>query len=316
MAGHVQPPRSGGAVASREPAGYTLPPRRRPRTTPGGGVVAGLGIAALIFVGAALGMAVFSGLDRGPAGFGPSSAERVDREIATGNRLYRSGELTPIGCRAPRIVPGDNASMRHFMETLTKCLDESWSRQFDKADVDFAPPQRIFWTGSGRSPCGSYPNPGAAAFYCPANRTMYVGVEHIIAASGDEPVGNYAVYARVLAHEYGHHVQDRAGILAYGHQEMERPDAQARNDASRRIELQAQCFAGVFLGAERGTLPMTTAQYQALMVDVQGRGDDSLPPERRDHGSGRNYAGWVDAGFRERTLAVCNTWTAPATDVD
>jgi predicted metalloprotease len=96
---------------------------------------------------------------------------------------------------------------------------------------------------------------------------------------------------------------------------MARGTASERDAASRRIELQAQCFAGAFLGAERSTLPMPREQYQAMIVDVRGRGDDKQPGGRRDHGSGRNYAGWVEKGFRERVLAVCNTWTAAQADV-
>jgi predicted metalloprotease len=146
---------------------------------------------------------------------------------------------------------------------------------------------------------------------------MYVGLENIVTTSGGEPLSHYAVIARVIAHEYGHHVQDRAGILLYGQQEMERgQDAARRAETSRRIELQAQCFAGAFLGAERATLPMTRAQYAALINDVRGRGDERQPEDKRDHGSSRNYSGWVVKGYRDQRLAVCNTWTAPAADVD
>jgi predicted metalloprotease len=146
---------------------------------------------------------------------------------------------------------------------------------------------------------------------------MYVGMEHIVETSGGEPLSNFAVFARVVAHEYAHHVQDRAGILLYGQQQMERAEAvEARTETSRRIELQAQCFAGAFLGAERDTLPMTRAQYEAMLTDVRGRGDERQPVDKRDHGSGRNYAGWVVKGYRDQRLAVCNTWTAPSADVD
>ena len=112
---------------------------------------------------------------------------------------------------------------------------------------------------------------------------------------------------------------------------MDTPDIDRRNEASRRIELQAQCFAGAFLGAERVTLPMTQQQFDAMIRDVRGRGDERLPPEKRDHGSGRNYAGWavagwavagwavagwVVAGYEGRRLAVCNTWTVSSSRVN
>lgn len=293
---------------------YALPPRRPPRRTAGGVVAAVLGAVAAIAVLGVLAMTALSGGD-GSNTAGTRTAAKVTKEAATGSKLYKTGALTPMRCRLPRIEPGSEDSMQGFMETLSRCLDVTWERQFDKADLGFDPPARIFWDEPGRSPCGTFPSPGAAAFYCPENNTMYVGLRHIVETSGGEPVSHYAVYARVIAHEYGHHVQERAGILAYGHQQMERGEVAGRNDTSRRIELQAQCFAGAFLGAERGTLPMTQAQYEAMIADVRGRGDDRQPVDKRDHGSGRNYAGWVEKGYRDRVLAVCNTWTVPSGEV-
>ncbi|MFG2006646.1 neutral zinc metallopeptidase [Spirillospora sp. NPDC048911] len=325
MAGHHPPPAPAPAPPYRLPAHgapppyYYQPPRRPPKRTAGGLVVGLAGVVAALGVLAILGFSVLSSLADGAGGQGGGAGgrggERVTRETATDNKLYRTGALTPVQCRVPLIAPGV-ASMDRFMNALSSCLDASWSRQFAKADVPFTPPKRVFWSGPGRSPCGTYPSPGASAFYCPANNTMYVGLRHIVETSGGEPLSHFAVFARVIAHEYGHHVQDTSGILTYGHQEMEQSDTAGRNAASRRIELQAQCFAGAFLGAERLTIGMTRAQYVAMIVDVQGRGDERQPVDRRDHGSGRNYAGWVIKGFKGRQLAVCNTWTAPPSTVN
>ncbi|MBC6460354.1 neutral zinc metallopeptidase [Actinomadura sp. HBU206391] len=328
------PPPPGGGAAPPRPAGgafagargptslghggygqYAALRRRGPRRTTGGTVAGALGSLAAMFVIAILGIAVLGQGDRQATGDNGRSGGEASRSAATANKLYNTGALTPAGCRAPQIAAGDDVSMRRFMEVLTGCLDVSWQRQFAKGDLRFTPPDRVFWSEPGRSPCGSYPQPGAAAFYCPANNAMYVGLAHVVETAGDEPVSNYAVYARVISHEYSHHVQEEAGILAYGHELLEQRDVASRTDASRRIELQAQCFAGVFLGAERSTLPMTARQYLAMITDVLGRGDDEQPPDERDHGSSRHYAGWVEKGFRNRVLSACNTWTAPASTV-
>ncbi|MBT2208219.1 neutral zinc metallopeptidase [Actinomadura sp. NEAU-AAG7] len=318
MAGHRPPPPPAppyGPPAYRPPRYRYVPARRPPRRSAGGTVAGVVGGLTSLVVLAILAFSVLGG-DGGIGGIGgigarPGSASGggAPRSAATANKLYTTGALTPVRCALPRITPAAG-SMRRFMDVLSDCLDTSWTRQFAKIDARFDPPKRVFWEQSGRSPCGTYPSPGASAFYCPANNTMYVGLRHIVETSGGEPLSHFAVFARVIAHEYGHHVQDRAGILLYGHEEMEKADIMARNEASRRIELQAQCFAGAFLGAERATLPMTREQYVAMVMDVRGRGDERLPPEERDHGSGRNYAGWVVTGFQGRRLAVCNTWTA------
>nr|WP_243709012.1 neutral zinc metallopeptidase [Actinomadura sp. GC306] len=295
------------------------PPLRPPPRRSAGGTVAGiLGALASVAVIAILGATFLVGqsgaatTNRPPITSGGGGSAR---EQAVGNKLYESGALTPVSCRVPAIQPS-SASMRRFMNVLSDCLDSSWSQQFGKAGMRFDEPDRVFWDQPGRSPCGTYPAPGASAFYCPANNTMYIGVRHVVETSGGEPLSNWAVFARVIAHEYGHHVQHRAGILLYGNRLMDTGDIDRRNEASRRIELQAQCFAGAFLGAERVTLPMTQAQFNAMIRDVRGRGDERLPPEKRDHGSGRAYAGWVVTGYEGRRLAVCNTWTVPSSKVN
>ncbi|MGI5166837.1 neutral zinc metallopeptidase [Spirillospora sp. CA-253888] len=314
MAGHHPPPAPprvppSGLPAHGGPRYHYAPPRRPPRRSAGGTVAGLVGGLAVLAVLAVLGFTLFGPGEGGP--IRPGKAAPVEREKATDNRLYATGALGAAGCRLPAIAPGPE-SMRRFMDTLGDCLDRVWVRQFGKAELPFDPPKRVFWDQPGTSPCGTYPTPGASAFYCPANNTMYVGLRHIVETSGGEPLAHFAVFARVIAHEYGHHVQDSAGILAYGQQRMEGADPLARVEVSRRIELQAQCLAGAFLGAERRTLPMTRLQYLAMMEDVQGRGDERQPPELRDHGSGRAYAGWVRTGYLKQRLAHCNTWTAAA----
>ncbi|MEU6036269.1 neutral zinc metallopeptidase [Actinomadura sp. NPDC047616] len=317
MAGQYPPPAPAPAPApprlpGQRPGEYRYtPPRRGPRRTTGGTVAGLVGVLAAFVVLAIVGFWLFGdgdGTTRGPGLGRQPAASRAD---ATDNRLYATGALTPVACRIPAIDQAP-ASMRRFMDALSDCLDASWRTQFGKASMAFSPPKRVFWETSGRSPCGTYPNPGASAFYCPANNTMYVGLRHVVETSGGEPLSNFTVFARVIAHEYGHHVQERAGILRYGHRQMETAStATARMETSRRIELQAQCLAGAFLGAERRAMGITRRQYLAMMEDVRGRGDERLPPDQRDHGSSRNYAGWVAIGFRGDGLAVCNTWTAP-----
>jgi predicted metalloprotease len=279
-------------------------------------VLATLGGIAALFVVAIVGFSV-AGQDHTPGtGAGGGRLRSGSRTAAFSGPLYRSGALAEVPCRLPKIGEHDERSMQRFLDTLSDCLDDTWRRQFAKAGVTgFTAPQRIFWSLPGSSPCGSYPAPGASAFYCPVNDTMYVGLSNVVDTAAGEPVSHYAVYARVIAHEYGHHVQEDAGILEYGHELMASGRGEGRAEASRRIELQAQCFAGAFLAAERRTLPMTREQYREMVADNRARGDDESRPDARDHGSGRHYAGWVTHGYHQGVLSACNTWTAPADDV-
>lgn len=60
---------------------------------------------------------------------------------------------------------------------------------------------------------------------------------------------------------------------------------------------------------------MTTEQYRAAAGDARARGEDTVPPDRRDHGSGRHHAGWIALGYGGRALSACDTWTAAPSDV-
>lgn len=292
--------------------GYRLPRRSLTGAVP----VALLGGLAVLAVLVSVAVALFGGRAGEPRP-GAVRVRQGSRRAALAGPLYRSGSLPGVGCRLPRIGEHDPNSMLRFLTTLSNCLDREWAGQFTHAGIrGFTLPQRVFWDASGTSPCGSYPAPGASAFYCPVNDTIYVGVTNVVATAGGEPVSHYAVYARIVAHEYSHHVQEDAGILGYGDGLMAgTAQPAARYEVSRRIELQAQCFAGAFLSAERGTLPMTRAQYRAVLADSRLRGDEQQPGAERDHGSGSDYAGWVARGYQERALSACNTWTASSAEV-
>jgi hypothetical protein len=240
------------------------------------------------------------------SGSGSSGAE-----AATANRLYQVGALNGYGCRGRLIAQGVPSSFAGFLNSTTDCLDRTWSSAFRQAGIPFSPPTRVFWTTPGRSPCGDYPAPGAAAFYCPLNHAMYIGVTHAQEAAGGLPVRYNVAYAREVAHEYGHSVQDQAGILDYSHEaRVSAGSIDERNAITRRSELQAQCLAGIFMSSARPTFPVTPDQWNMALRDSYGRGDDPSQPDTRDHGSRRHYAGWLNLGYTRGAANVCNTWTA------
>lgn len=294
-----------------------------------------LGFMAVLFVGGALLASVMGDSSPGSPGGEPLASETgrpstprgarssgpgggsSGAQAATASRLYQVGTMNGFGCAGRQIAPGDSASFEAFLNSTTNCLDRSWSTAFSRAGLRFSPPQRVFWRTPGRSPCGDYPAPGAAAFYCTLNNAIYIGVGgHAQRSAGNLPVAYNVTYARNLAHEYAHHVQERSGILAESReQRVSASSIEERNAVTRRSELQAQCFAGVFMAAVRPTFPVTTQQWRVTLRDSYGRGDDPSSPGTRDHGSGGHYAGWLNLGFTRATMRSCNTWTAPPSQV-
>src|SRR4051794_35008885 len=135
------PPRGAAPPGARPgPANpYALPVRYvPPRRSVSSGLIGALGMVAAIVV---IGVVAFSAFGGGDGGLGGSAsggvAHRASRSAATDNALYKTGELTAVECRLPRIVSGSGASMKDFMDTLTGCLDAVWGDQFRAADVSF-----------------------------------------------------------------------------------------------------------------------------------------------------------------------------------
>jgi len=235
--------------------------------------------------------------------------EFPEESVLFQNPLYATGRLASPPCPAPELDVHDADSMEHFLHTLTDCLDQAWTVQFAKAGLDFEPPERVFWRKPGSSPCRDYPS-AAGGFYCRANKSIYLGVRDIAAKWKYSPES--VVYASLLAHEYGHHVQGEAGILEYYHeQRRQESDPAQQSFWTRRSELQANCLAGVFLGSVQVTYPIGDSEYETLLEDAANTADrEGSSAAERTHGSAHNSALWLERGLSHQTPGSCNTWTA------
>jgi uncharacterized protein len=228
--------------------------------------------------------------------------------MLTDNPLYATDRLAPLPCRALWIDVQDPDAMEDFLHRITDCLDQAWSVQFDRAGLSFDPPERIFWREPGTSPCRDYPS-AAGAFYCRSNTGIHIGVEDVVSKWNDE--SNPVVYASLLAHEYGHHVQGEAGILEYYHERRnEEEDVADRNAWTRRSELQADCLAGVFLGAVLVSYPLSDDDREVLLADAEATADIDDSEDERTHGSPDNSLRWTERGLEEQSPGACNTWGA------
>ena len=223
------------------------------------------------------------------------------------NPLYDTGRLSPLPCPVPELDVDDPGSMERFLHLVADCLDDAWKTQFDRAGIPFAPPDRVFWDEPGVSPCRAYPSP-AGAFYCRASGAIYIGTSDVVEKwnGADDSV----VYASLLAHEYGHHVQGESGLLEYYHEQRQlEEDAAGRNSWTRRSELQANCLSAAFLGSIRVSYPLSEGDLSTLLDDASATADrPDGPEEERTHGSSDNSVWWTRTGWTEQSAGACNTW--------
>ncbi|EHY90387.1 neutral zinc metallopeptidase [Saccharomonospora azurea] len=200
-----------------------------------------------------------------------------------------------------------------FFTAARGCLDEAWEPFLRAYNLPFEPPRLHFPSAASfDTQCGKI-NVGiaTAAYYCEGD--LYLPFDGLQTEQyGDAP----GVYLALFAHEYGHHVQEMAGIMdaAWERIYAEGQDSAAGREMSRRKELQAQCFSGMFLGAhvDQGG-SVTRAMYDAAWYDQETRGDDTSGTH--DHGSNANYAKWWRAGAYDNRIVDCNTFAAPSEDV-
>ena len=189
-----------------------------------------------------------------------------------------------------------------------------WTAAFSDSSRTYEPTRTVFFTGHAQTGCG-LASTEVGPFYCPTDTLVWIDLGFLdelhtrFGASGGSTAQAY-----VIAHEYGHHVQDLLGILELGTGE------QGATGQSVRTELQADCFAGVWAShaAETGFVePLTQAQIADALDAAAAVGDDRIQsefqgrvtPESWTHGSSAQRSGWFTIGYQSGDAATCDTFS-------
>jgi predicted metalloprotease len=223
-----------------------------------------------------------------------------------------SAGLKNLVCTLP-VWKSTQAAAEAFFTAAGKCLDAAWGPFLEYYKLPFVSPTLHFPTGpSFDTACGTIQvGIATAAYYCENN--LYVPFRGL---QTDQYGNDPGVYLALFAHEYGHHVQEVAGLMDAAWQRIYEagPTTPAGMEMSRRKELQAQCFSGMFLGAhvDQGG-SVTREMFDKAWNDQETRGDNTSGSH--DHGTNAHYADWWRAGARSDRIAACNTFSAPSSAV-
>jgi hypothetical protein len=246
------------------------------------------------------------------------------------NPLQLLGVIEEAGGGAPASdVPADSSPpadrLGRFASVVLADTEDTWTAQFERTGRSYQPPTLVLFDGAVRSACGL----GSAAvgpFYCPADGRVYLDLSFFdeLARRFGAP-GDFA-QAYVIAHEVGHHVQNLLGLSDRVRREQERTRSQDdANALSVRLELQADCLAGVWANHENESLKrqgkppfIEPGDVEAALRTAAAIGDDTLQkrsqgyvvPDSFTHGSAEQRQRWFSAGFRSGTVASCNTFAA------
>jgi len=215
----------------------------------------------------------------------------------------------------PRGAPADE--MGQFASKVLGSTEEVWGRIFAQSNAQYRPPTLVLYDGAVRSACGM----GQAAmgpFYCPGDEKLYIDLSFFrdLQTRFQAP-GDFA-QAYVLAHEVAHHVQRLSGSFRRVEAAQGRVSQEEFNRISVRMELQADCYAGVW-GHHAGTLKQLEAGDIAEgLAAATAIGDDRLQkqtqgrvvPESFTHGSSEQRVRWFRRGLESGNPQACDTFSA------
>jgi hypothetical protein len=261
----------------------------------------GIGVVIIIFV-----ISYFTGINPSVL-FGGA-------QIFTGN-----GDNTSTNAPAPSTARSTGGAEDRMTSLVRHVLGETeavWKEVLPaQKSVKYVDAKLVLYDGSTDSGCG-----GAQAamgpFYCPVDKTVYLDMSFFRDMQTKYGGGGDFAYAYVISHEIGHHVQDLLGILdkvADAKQGVSRTQA---NALSVRIELMADCFAGVFANHANKDWKLTDDDLQKALATARAIGDDRLQaaargysvPDSFTHGSSAMRQQWLTTGLKSGQVDSCNTF--------
>jgi predicted metalloprotease len=210
----------------------------------------------------------------------------------------------------------DNDPQAKFISVVLADTEDTWREVFRQRGQAYVPPVLVLFNGATQSACG-VGRSEVGPFYCPTDRKVYLDLSFF--RELDERFGAPGDFAQayVVAHEVGHHVQNMLGIAESVAAARERSDDRQSNALSVRLELQADCFAGVWghYAATRGVLEPGDADEglnaAAAIGDdrLQRMGRGQVIPETFTHGSSADRVRWLRRGLDSGTIDSCDTFS-------
>jgi predicted metalloprotease len=228
-----------------------------------------------------------------------------------------SGAPTPAqSTTAPAKRPTDE--MGHFMSVVLADTEDTWSGLFRQGGGDYRPARLVLFSNAYPTACGTGRS-ATGPFYCPLDQKVYLDTSFFrLLQDRFGAAGDFA-QAYVVAHEIGHHVQNQLGIMAKTEQLRQRMSEVQYNQVSVRVELQADCFAGIWAHhANRSRNILEAGDLEEALRAASRIGDDVLQkqaqgyavPESFTHGTAEQRVRWFRTGFETGSLKACNTFEA------
>ncbi len=226
----------------------------------------------------------------------------------------------PVAQPSPAMRPPADDTMARFVSVVLADTEDVWHERFREMGGAYREPKLRLFRGAEPTACGMGQS-AMGPFYCPGDEKVYIDLSFYetmrtqLGAPGD------FAQAYVIAHEVGHHVQNLMGITAKVEQARGRSSEAQGNQLSVRLELQADCFAGVWAHhAQKARQVLEQGDLEEALNAASRIGDDALQrqstgavrPETFTHGSSAQRVAWFKRGMQTGSVQQCNTFEARA----
>ncbi|HEY4750481.1 MAG TPA: neutral zinc metallopeptidase [Steroidobacteraceae bacterium] len=205
-----------------------------------------------------------------------------------------------------------------FIAAVLGETEDAWGAIFQAQGMTYLPPKLVLYRDQMPSACGSA-NSAVGPFYCPADRKVYLDLGFFQQLSDEFQAPGQFAQAYVLAHEVGHHVQNLLGISDKVRAAEEHASPAQANRLSVKLELQADCYAGVWAkNADESKHILEQGDVESALRAAAAVGDDTLQkraqgyvvPESFTHGTAAERVGWFKRGLKSGSIASCDTFSA------
>ncbi|MDB6061888.1 MAG: hypothetical protein JWM78_1991 [Verrucomicrobiaceae bacterium] len=217
----------------------------------------------------------------------------------------------------PAAAPPASDAQAHFVSMVLADTEDTWQAIFAAQGKQYRDPKLVLFSGSYPTACGM----GAAAmgpFYCPGDEKVYIDLAFYDELQNRFHAPGDFAQAYVIAHEVGHHVQNLLGISTKVQHARERATAAKSNALSVRLELQADCFAGLWANhADRARHVLEQGDVEEALKAATAIGDDTLQkqargyavPESFTHGTAEQRVRWFRRGLETGSIKSCDTFS-------
>ena len=238
--------------------------------------------------------------------------------FATGQNpidVLTGGGTTSTPSSSQQWAPSTNANeeeLKGFVGVVLKDTEDFWGQVFADNNRTYKPPKLVLFSGQTASGCGTA-DAGAGPFYCPNDQKVYIDLSFYQQLRQQFGAAGDFAQAYVIAHEIGHAVQDQTGVLPEFNSRRGSMSQDEQNAESVKVELQADCYAGVWANYEKKQNYLDSGDAEEAIKAANQIGDDTLTrgqvsPRNFTHGTSEQRMKWLKRGMDTGDVGQCDTF--------